>query len=563
MNRRLLLVLLVAAVWRIALLSSILRTPLGAFELWDQSDMSTFVRQAERIAGGDWLARRPLYPYHGWMFAVPAAEWDRWHSPAMFYQPPLYSYALAFLMRLGLDAPLWARWIQAAIGVLACGLMFALSARLFGRVVATAAGLLMAVYGPLLVSESQLLRDGPILAWTLLVLYLAVDAFPRLRRSPPGDWRWRAWLIGLLLGMQAMLHEAAVFVFALVLFWGVWNGRRPRRKLQWASLLALGALVGYGPMLARNVALGEPPAPRYFGSLLAFASANHPDCPEDRFLVPADSARFSAAMREAQGRPWPLIAAIARDYDGDYARWGRRWAMRLLALGIGPEAHENLCYDYFRREAPILAFAVDFRVLFPLALTGALLVGRRRWRARPGGGLCFLAAFGLAMILLIGAVHPFGRYRLIFLPFMIPLAAFTFVKLWLALRRRRWRRSAGIVASVAILAVLQHAVALIPPLNKLGGLRPVDFQNTSRILAQWGWPDAAAEHLREGLALFPNHDRLPVELALAEGMDRQARGDYAGALEAWNRALALDPQNALAQLGRATASEGRPLRMPR
>jgi 4-amino-4-deoxy-L-arabinose transferase-like glycosyltransferase len=564
MSRPLLLVLLVAAIWRVTLLISILDTPLGAQEMWDQSDMSTFVRQADRIADGDWLVRRPLYPYHGWMFAVPVEEWNRWHSPAMFYQPPLYSYGLAILMKLGLDAPLSARWLQVALGVFACGLMFGLTSRLFGRAVATVAGLMQAVYGPLLISESQLLRDGPILAWTLLVLFLTVDTLPRLRRTgADGDWRRRGWLIGLLLGMQAMLHEAAVFLFIPILLWGVWNARRRHvaRALQWAALLAFGALVGYSPMLARNVALGEPAPPRYFGSSLAFATANHPDIPDGTLTnsLPRDRERFSAAMREAQGSPARLVASIARDYDGDHLRWARRWGLRLLALAIGPESHENLCYAYFRREVPILSFAIDFRFVLPLALTGAFLLGRRRRQARLGGGLGLILVSGLALFVLISAVHPFGRYRLILLPLLLPPAAFASIKIWLAIRRRAFGRLAAIVGGVFALAIAQYAIALIPPLNQLGGLRPADFQNSSKLLAQWGWPEAAAEHLREGFALFPDAERIPIDLALAEGMDRHGRGDYTGAIEAWTRALALDPDNPLARLGLATALENRPL----
>jgi tetratricopeptide (TPR) repeat protein len=116
-----------------------------------------------------------------------------------------------------------------------------------------------------------------------------------------------------------------------------------------------------------------------------------------------------------------------------------------------------------------------------------------------------------------------------------------------------------LAATVALFVLLQRAIALVPPLGPLGGLRDTEFLVTSRMLAQWGRPKAAADQLREGLAVFPGNRQMLVELALAEGMDRQGRGDYDGALEAWRRALALEPNNPLARLGLATAAQRRPL----
>ena len=78
----------VAIVWRLAFWAAVRGTPLATWHEWAESDMATFVAQAERIADGDWLLRRPYYPYHAWMQRVPEQEMALWRPRGALYQPP-------------------------------------------------------------------------------------------------------------------------------------------------------------------------------------------------------------------------------------------------------------------------------------------------------------------------------------------------------------------------------------------------------------------------------------------------------------------------------------------
>ena len=62
-----LIVMAAAVLWRVAFFSQIQGTPATDWHAWDQSDMHTYWLQAESLAAGDWLGRRPYYPYHTWM----------------------------------------------------------------------------------------------------------------------------------------------------------------------------------------------------------------------------------------------------------------------------------------------------------------------------------------------------------------------------------------------------------------------------------------------------------------------------------------------------------------
>jgi len=190
--------------------------------------MHSFWRQAAALAGspagarGDWLARSPYHPYHDWMKVAPPARWAAWFRDRSFYQAPLYSYCLAVLMRVSGDAAFWARLAQLVLGVVNCALIYALTRRVFGRGAALAAGLIVAVYGPLLIVESQLLRETAILSLTLAIFYGYAAAQSRGRVA----WKRAALGLGVLLGILAMLHEGAALLGLAIGWAGMLHLRR-------------------------------------------------------------------------------------------------------------------------------------------------------------------------------------------------------------------------------------------------------------------------------------------------------------------------------------------------
>ena len=566
----LLAVLGVALAWRLLLASSLSGGPLWSLHEWRESDMATFLAQAQRVAAGDWSMRAPLYPYHTWMQAVPQEEWSRWHPPAMCYQPPLYSVWLALLMAAGANAAAVMRALQVAMGVAACGLLVVVVRRVLGAATGVAAGLVLAVYGPLVVAESQILRDGPIVLWTLLVLAVTVDTLALGRRGslPPRRWLLRALLTGVLLGVQAILHEGAVLLAGAVVVCGVSAAlaRRDRRAAAtWVAGIVLGAGLGFGPMFARNLAVGAPAGPSYFGSALAFATANHPDVPgASRHAVltnglPAQPERFAALMRRAQGSMPVLAAGVARDYGDRWLDWPRLWLWRVGALCLGRETNENISYAYFALRAPVLRASLDFRVLLPLALVGVAALPWRRWRILLGGPLGVVALQGVLAACMISLVHPFGRYRLMLLPLLAPLAGLALVTIWRALRQRRIGRVAVLLALAGVVAAAQSALGRIPPYDRMAGLRAAEFIRSAGTYLDRGDTEAARREIEEGVTLVPGDVTLRTSRAIVEALGRHRAGDFAGAARAYEEALRLSPGDPAARQGLASARAGRPL----
>ena len=545
-------VLAVALLWRVLVLSAIQNTPLAFWHSWDQSDMHSFWTQAQALAAGDWLARIPYHPYHHWMRVAPAAAWAPFFARPAFYQAPLYSYFLAALMALKLDAAAVARVIQLLLGVAGTGLVYGVTRRLFGRGAALAAGMLAAVYSPLLVVESQLLRDTLVLFLTLIVFYRYqswtckcgarsvergekhnAGKMPALLHSALRAPR-SALLLGLPLGVLAMAHEGAGLLALAILVAGMLRLRRAGWGVaaRWAVFLFLGMLVGYGPLLVRNLAVGAPALPRFAGSAFAWAVANHADAPYGGATWIAPGAGFGEVIAQSHGGVGGLVGGVLGSYHGAWWRWLGHWAERLAALGIGAENNENVCQAYFARRVPILAFTVDFRVLLPLALAGAFIWGRRRWatalrRGSVAGALCLNA---LAVAGMLSMVLPLGRYRLMLLPALLPWAGLGLARLWSAVHGRRLRRLGLLAGMIALCAAGQWGLGRALP---FGGVRPVDYQVAAKILMDWGRPDLAREELLSGAEATGRPELFELELGLAEegaGAEYSAARRYVGVL---------------------------------
>ncbi len=532
----LLLILLVALAWRTAFWFGIRDTPLAHWHTWDQSDMHSYWTQAERLAAGDWLAREPYYPYHAWMQAAAAEKWREWYPPGVFYQAPLLIYGLAALMRLGLDAAFWMRLGLLVLGVIHCGLVYRVASHLGGRVVGTVAGLIMAVYGPLLMIESQLLREGAALTLVLLAL-LGLASLETRDGTDAKPIVGRAVGIGAIIGVLALLHEAAAIVLAVCLLAG---GMRlivaggpprsgPRRAVVWAGMLVIGVLVGFSPLLARNVAVGAPPLAQSTRSRLTWAMANHAAAPNGGVTWSAPGPQFVETMDRAGVGSLGLIAEVLGSYHGQWRVWLGRWGRRLGGLLVGPEARDNTSYAFFRLHVPLLALCLDFRWLMPLGLAGMVLHGRR-WRgATRRGAMAFsLLIYLILMMAALSIVFPLGRYRLFLLPVLIPFAARGLVAAWLAVRGGRAKRVAVYLGLVGSLIACQWGLGHAYP--GLGGLRAEDFVTASRMLAGWGRPDLAAGELELGLAHGADSRQLRIELALAHGRALRERGDHGAAV---------------------------------
>ena len=306
--------------------------------------------------------------------------------------------------------------------------------------------------------------------------------------------------------------------------------------------MLIGVIIGFLPMVARNVAVGAAPLAQSTRSILTWAMANHVEAMGGGVYWNGPGPGFIEVMKRAGHSSIKVVSGVIGSYRGAWWTWLGRWGRRTLALGVGPEASDNTAYDYFRLRVPILAFCLDFRWLMPLGLAGLVLYGRR-WRvaARHGSAPCAMLIYLLFMVAALSAVFPLGRYRLFLLPVLAPFGARALVVAWTASRRKIPVRLVMFLSLVVIFVCAQMGLGRL--FSDLGRLRTADFILASRMLMQWGRPELAVEELKQAEDLRLSTPQLEVELALAVAQTHRIRGEHAAMLDQLAQAHALQPEN--------------------
>jgi 4-amino-4-deoxy-L-arabinose transferase-like glycosyltransferase len=429
------------------------------FHEWEQSDMHFFHEWGQRIAAGD-LTGAP-HPYHRWHGEVAQevharrhpgepfdeprgrALWDEWLGTDVYYQDPLYAYLLGASYRLVGPRVEPVLLAQAGLGVALAGLVFALGWMLDGRWTALCAGLMAALYAPLVFYEGTLLRG---VLQALLSLALVACAQLALRSPRPGRWWLAAGLAGGLLGMThstGLLLAAALAALLAV---------RERGRRRWRSLLLYGAGLGAAllPFAIRNVGVGLPPlvSPAY--GAVNFIISNAAD--RNPWVGFPISTYTDEIMDATGGRLWPVIRATLATHDGPWS-WLSLASQKLLVFVNWRETVDNINFAYYLRQAPLMsAIGLRFALVAPLAAAGLAVAGRGRLRE----GLP--ALLGVAVGLLIAVVFfTSSRLRLSSALLLMPFAALALVEAARRLRARRWRAlvlpaGAGAAAAVLVLA---------------------------------------------------------------------------------------------------------------
>jgi len=433
-----------------------------AFHRLDETDMNYYDRWGWQVAHGDWLSTAigvPMHPWHRDVAAQYFADhpdartalqreaaapadtdallWSRWLGPRQFYQDPLYAYLIAGTYRVaGADVRYVFAW-QMAMGVLANVLIWSLSRRFFGEVVAACAALLALLCGLLMYYELILLRESAIVFAGLALTWLIDRAFAR------GGWTDFAAL-GVSLGLAMILKST--FVLA-VLAVGVASAVRYRHDRQAlvaaAGAATVGLLLAVTPVVARNVAVGAPPLALASSGPLTFGFSNDVGYRvESGFAI--DDRQMAQAMSATGSRWIPTIVqtlgahTVASFFSLVWRKWDRVWHWH--------EIPNNENIYYMRRLAPVLAWLpVTFWILSPLGLTGLALGAGRFKQAWP---LYVLVACCVAPLLMF---YVLGRFRVALAAAIVPFAALTLVQLLAWLSARRYSR---VLACAAILVLL-------------------------------------------------------------------------------------------------------------
>jgi 4-amino-4-deoxy-L-arabinose transferase-like glycosyltransferase len=449
-----------------------------------------------------------------------------------FDQAPGYAYLVAAVYRLFGRGVAQVAFVQAALGALACGLLAVIGDRLFGRRVGWIAGVLAAVYGPMIYFVGAV---EPTIAFLFAALLATAAALlMRSRRGTERPPRDGAWLVAAGLWSVALLVRAeAVLAFPFVVL-DAWM--RGGRRAFWRTVLPLAAVLvtiaavnvarsGQFVLLTTsgglNLWLGNNPAADgvncfVFGpveTVFTDVTAHNPD--------PA------AADAEFRRRTWEFFRTEPRRA---VALLGKKllWTFNDRELPNTGDIEWQTAHSWLFR-APIVLPGFGF--VLPLALAGGLVLGRE-WRKSVPLAALLAIGIGTPLVLFTNA-----RFRMPMVPALVVLAAVALDRL--PGMARAWRRDAVRVLAAAVAAI----VGIVLAWNDHDGVRgyriPQLTVNTGILERGAGDLDAAVRDLRAGLAVTPDDGLAWTHLALA----LEQRGEQPAALDAYLDGLAAAPRD--------------------
>jgi len=456
-----------------------------------------------------------------------------------FFQPLLYPCWLGAVYRLTGDSILAVRLLQALLGGATCWLVWLLGVRIWDRRTGLLGGLLVALCGPLLYFESQLLATGWAAFWSVAMVLVLWEAARKPRV-------WRLALLGLM-GAAAILTRPTFLPLLvagcgwLALRW--WKSRPPITVMIGRITLIL--LVIAGPLLLASEL--NRMTTGHFGFLPASGGIN---------LYIGNNAQREAATSARVGPEWSdLLELPVRDgLKGDmWARqdWylARTWEYitdnpgsylgglvnKTIQLMSGREIPRNIDPYMLRQDSVLLrglmwkmgGFGFPMGLLLPLAVVGLFrLRGRESW-------LLTMSLVILAMSVIL--VFVTARYRVPLIPLLAIAAAAGVWELVDLTRNRRWRPLLPAGTGLIGLILLGCLPGPFPPERidyapELQGCLANAHHSAGRLLQ-------AEDAFHEALELDPQY--VGAMLGLAElHVERQ---EWQSALDYFQAALQVDP----------------------
>ncbi|MBU2574412.1 MAG: tetratricopeptide repeat protein [Elusimicrobia bacterium] len=510
-------------------------------------------------------------PYIG-SLAADAWACDRWALDILhghlvrdtaFYQSPFYPYFLAAFYKLFGHHPQGVLWVQAFIDSCSCVLLMRAGELCFGARAGLAAGLLAAVYRPLIFNTALLTKE------TFVIFALALFLIALLRAGEDGRPR-RYFLCGLAAGWCLLLRPNALLLAPAGLLW-LWlrarSGPLPaagRGFLKGAVFpLLLGTLLPLLPATLHNLVAGRDLVFVNYTGGFDFFIGNNPEAtafgtyPLGISTDPLLEEKEAAAMAEkAAGRalkPSEVSSFWARKGAAFIAAHPLKWfgltLQKFWFFWNSYEFPDNYDLQFIRGK-----FNTVLKLpLASFALVGSLgAVGLFLCRLRePSGSLPLLFHAYLVSLL------PFwicDRYRLPALVFLLPLAGGALERLAAAARSLELQPllKPCLYASPLIL------LCLVPlPLDMKFSEASAWGQLTA-IYSELGRHKKALKAFREAARLAPESLNAPVISGAA--LSLQSLGRSGDALELYKLGSDIYPESAmlynnhgrlLFQLGRA------------
>ncbi|NLN59360.1 MAG: hypothetical protein GX147_01370 [Deltaproteobacteria bacterium] len=444
-------ILLLALTVRLIALADLSETPYFSFILWDES---VYHEWAKKIAEGT-FSSRSVYEF-----------------------APLFAYIMAFLYKIFSADLIYVRVMNIILGTATCWLVYLIGTALADRKTGLWAGLVAALYGPLILYSVVPLKEALsafCFAWVLYAFLDLMDTLAGARETPGTDGATMtrrlsvaAVSLGLATGLLINARPNALVIVPILFLlplWHIYRDRFPPGRVAAAlSLVLLGTALTLSPFMIRNglvagkvalttsqggfnLYLGNNPAnPDPYYRPVPFATSS-PFEQGIQFTIEASRRAGKTLTSEEASRYWTRETLREAANQPDVFLW-KLWRKTLVMVHRF-EACDHYDIGFLGQFVKTFGIPfVGFWLIFPPAMV-ALITGLRRDRKQRAVFL-ILAAYASTMVLFFSN----GRYRLPFATLLIPFAVMGAMQIVEAIQKRNSRRSAALIALALFFLVL-------------------------------------------------------------------------------------------------------------
>ena len=369
--------------------------------------------------------------HHDWAMAVASGQ-PFIEGP--FFRAPLYPLIMGGLYYLFGSGDWVVRIFQLLLGSISVSLIYMIAVRAFNNTTGLIAGVLCAIYGPLIFFGGQLLIPTTIIFLNLLAIYFLIFAFDSGERA-------HYIIAGLCLGLSAIARPTILLFAGILLVWLLFRLWRGRRGASLANIILVIAalLIPILPVTIYNVVQsGEFTLIGTYGGLNAYignnlesdgVSAQLPGARRDWWGMMEDAEMIA---EQSEGRQLTAVEQSSYwmnrtldDIAADPTHFAKNLGRKALLLIDGLELSNNFDLYFFAHQTSMLKLlmprapvAIPWGIILPFALCGIVFVSR--WSRPRKVLLLFVVTYSFAVVLFFVT----ARYRLPIAPVLIIFAAY-------------------------------------------------------------------------------------------------------------------------------------------
>ncbi len=434
-----------------------------------------------------------------------------------FWQPFFYPTFLSIVYLASNSSIICAKIIQVLLGSITCSLTYLLGKRIFNRGAGIIAGVITAIYGPLIFFETELLASGWAAFWSVVLILLFLKAASE--KSV-----WLCVVLGICGALSTITRPTFIPFLTIAAAWLAIVFYRSR--LRWPQItIRLGGILCGFLLITIPVAVQNLRITGNFGFLPASGGIN---------LFIGNNPNLTETLTARPGWGWEEITLLPEQNGivGDMWKQQKYFNKQVMSFILTEPLTflEGLVYKTIQflnsRELPrnvdiylfsnwsgilglltwkIGGFGFPFGLFLPLTLLGLVSY----WRQIPMPLKLFLLLYPLSVIL----VFVTARYRVPVIPAMSVIAAAGLLSFIRMIQGLYWRRI--VIVSFCGAVVLLFSTLPGPFPEEQVNFEAELYANVASAEIGQGKINIAIKHLNKALSLQPDYPSAHANLGVA------------------------------------------------